>query len=517
MLRGGLTVATAAVAVAVSVCAVFVAWSWLDDAFPGARLVALAIGSVAGLTTVFIRRRKTGSRLPAWVWLAVVLPLAAGVRIAFFATVHPVPVSEIKAFASPGDDLEFHRLAVRLLTYGDFADPDDDYCWDSSGNRYPLDPPQRAWRTPGFAFALAGIYALFGQSADVGGGLNIALGVLLVWLCYGLGRRVGGETVGRLAGLIVAVFPSLVLWSCLLFAETLMAVLVVGSLWAYAASVDGDGRARRWVAPAVSGLLMGLAALTRGTVVLWPLGLGLWELLSGSRFRDMLRRGGIATVVMILTVLPWTFRNYTVFDRFVPLSSNGGGNYYSSLSSEEGTFNATAWNKLHRDVTPESHGRDYELARNDEGWRRARAILAEDPGRPWRQLPAKFQMFFSRDDQGVYWTMERNSPRFAPMSVAWRGLSNVAWMALLTWLTGAAIGCVIDRRLRRKPRATENAPRRRMLLLPVTFCLYLCAIHMIFESQDRYHLTLAPLLIILAIAFTVGRPGDPASTSNPSR
>src|SRR5260370_12145039 len=91
----------------------------------------------------------------------------------------------------------------------------------------------------------------------------------------------------------------------------------IGRLLA-ADAVDGLGRA------AAAGVLWGVAVLTRETVLYFIPLAALWLALpprAGGR-----ARGAAFLVASLLVVAPWTYRNWAVFDAFVPVSTAGGPN-----------------------------------------------------------------------------------------------------------------------------------------------------------------------------------------------
>ena len=56
--------------------------------------------------------------------------------------------------------------------------------------------------------------------------------------------------------------------------------------------------------------------------------LGLIGYLTKDKLRQSLRYLSLSAIVAIAILAPWTIRNYIVFDRFVPISTNGGFNFW---------------------------------------------------------------------------------------------------------------------------------------------------------------------------------------------
>jgi 4-amino-4-deoxy-L-arabinose transferase-like glycosyltransferase len=125
-----------------------------------------------------------------------------------------------------------------------------------------------------------------------------------------LGRRVAGAPVGLIAAGIAACYPLLIAADGALMSETLYGLLIALVLLAAYRLRDEPSA---WRAVAL-GVAVGLAALTR------PEALLLLPLLLVPRWRWL----AVACLATALVVLPWTIRNWSVFDRPVLISTNDG-------------------------------------------------------------------------------------------------------------------------------------------------------------------------------------------------
>ncbi len=214
------------------------------------------------------------------------------------------------------DAADFDRLAVSLADHGRFP---------SSAEWAPRGPT--AFRPPLFPVALAAVYTVVGTGSEhtrweAGRVMEAALGALAVGLIFLIGWRLWGPAVGLVAGGIAAVYPPLVLVGTSLLSESLFIPLVLGAV--LAALLHRDS-AHRWRWAVLAGVLTGLAALTRGNgfVLAIPLAFLVWEHRSPPR-RPGLRAPLAVVLATILTVVPWTIRNYSVFHQFVPTTTEPG-------------------------------------------------------------------------------------------------------------------------------------------------------------------------------------------------
>ncbi len=151
--------------------------------------------------------------------------------------------------------------------------------------------------------------------------VSIVIGSGVVLLTVLLADRLAGHVAAIVAGSLAAVYPNLWLIDSLLFPEGLFALLTTACI--LVAYVWWD-RPVWWLAVAL-GALVGLAALTRGEgLLLGPLLAAPWILMRRPlALADRLRQLALAGAACLVVIAPWTIRNLTTFDVFVPLSTNG--------------------------------------------------------------------------------------------------------------------------------------------------------------------------------------------------
>jgi 4-amino-4-deoxy-L-arabinose transferase-like glycosyltransferase len=264
----------------------------------------------------------TGRPMPRFrIWLAAIVAVALVVRIAvIIATPH---------YQARTDAADFDRLAVALSDHGRYPNSDE---WAPRG--------PTAFRPPLFPAALAVVYKITGAGSahdrwTAGRVLEAVLGALVAGLTCLIASRLWGPATGLVAGGLAAIDPPLLLVGSSLLSESLFIPLVLGAVLA-ALVFRTDGRLR-WAV--LSGLLVGCAALTRGNgiVLLIPLA---FLVFSRRPRRRTARAPALLFAAAILTVLPWTIRNYVEFHRFVPLTTEGGyalaGTYNAATQQRPG-------------------------------------------------------------------------------------------------------------------------------------------------------------------------------------
>jgi 4-amino-4-deoxy-L-arabinose transferase-like glycosyltransferase len=135
-----------------------------------------------------------------------------------------------------------------------------------------------------------------------------------------LGRRLFGRRTGLIAGMLCAIYPLLVWYSPRIWIETMTILLFTAFVLASLYFMELPS----WRRGAVLGLLIGALCLSKGTFLPFVFVLPLYFLI----FR---RRVGYLPIAMIpliavLTVLPWTIRNWMLTGRFIPVHGQAGMN-----------------------------------------------------------------------------------------------------------------------------------------------------------------------------------------------
>ncbi|MDP9149387.1 MAG: glycosyltransferase family 39 protein [Myxococcota bacterium] len=399
----------------------------------------------------------------------------------------------------------------------------------------------------GYSAFLAAFYRAFGAGRAVAGVANALVGAALAVVTWALARRGLSATRARIAGLLMALHPGLIVYAALLMSEPLAALLTLGSFWL----AVRDVRPTRGLV--LGGLVLGLAALVRPQALLCAPFLT-WVIKSPrvtrSPFAAPVRVGAAAVAgcaLALLPVLPWTLRNCRVMDGCALVSTNAG------------------WN-LAIGAFPRATGR-FEILRSSDGCREVTGQVQQDrcwlaygveqirahPGHWLSLLPAKLGFTFDHESFAIEYLHEARPAMWSETKrVQARGMTTLAHRVLLA---AAAFGCVAlpsMRKLKDKtPAATQGAllllagalvalacagdrpafwplalfstlvpwlplPGRpafpSALLLPVALLVTTVLTHAVFFGEDRYHVVVTPVFAILAAA-ALRRPGRPPVTA----
>jgi 4-amino-4-deoxy-L-arabinose transferase-like glycosyltransferase len=230
-----------------------------------------------------------------------------------------------------------------------------------------------AQQPPLYPCILAGIFKVFGirtaESAWMAVLINALAGAVTAVLLYYVGRLHFGETVGILAAWLW-VLPWMyrtIAFSVSLSSPYLAALGVTALLLWVPKRLETN---RGWF---VLGIYSGLLVLLQPsllTVVLVYLG---WLAWSKARSRQML----IAVAGLLLTMTPWTIRNYVTFGRFIPLRDNFGLELW--LGNRPGMRGTVDFTGDFPDHDPSTYARLGELGFMDAKFEEARKFIMSDP------------------------------------------------------------------------------------------------------------------------------------------
>ncbi|MBV8649904.1 MAG: glycosyl transferase, partial [Alphaproteobacteria bacterium] len=289
--------------------------------------------------------------------------------------------------------------------------------------------------------------------------------------------------VGRAAVLLLTFYPNQIGWVPMLSTEIFYETLLLLCVWLL--------MQERLVPALVAGLLFGVAMLTKTQTLLIPGCLFLGALLAAPSHRALLRLAGLASVVyvaMLLVVAPWTYRNYTVFDAFIPVATNGGftlltgnnpeadGDYVEKTSLAEGI----------------SHDPAEQVVMDRLASARAVAWIKANPATFVELLPKKLFRLWIPDGESE-WYYQRGYADYDAHVLAFRTvrvLNQVYYFALLL----LALPWLWRHSGEMSPWATAG------LSLVVCFSL----ISMVFSGQSRFHACLMPFVAMYS-AWTLVR------------
>ncbi len=275
------------------------------------------------------------TRAVPWQLLAVVGLTLLGLALRLWF----ISVNQLQPIYSPADDGDYYQRALRFATTGVYL---DDF-----------------WliRPPLHVLIFASLIKLSVLLGNVDALLlirlfQIAMITATIPLGYDLVRRLCNRTAGLIVAGILAVWYPLVELPAHLFSEPTFFFFLVLHLWLLLRWRDE----RRWVLLAFAGMALGFGSLARSTTLYggvfavlylvletrstplaastpwgWLRAQGaLWlaRLREWHWWRAMLGNVAVFGVFVALIVLPWTARNYAVYQRLIPIDTIGSVNLW---------------------------------------------------------------------------------------------------------------------------------------------------------------------------------------------
>jgi len=251
------------------------------------------------------RGAQPGARISrGWIVAGAVFLIGLIVRLAVYGQMRAWPLLQRTDVLA---DTRYYDMMARQVAAGDWI-----------GN-HPY------FLSPAYYYALGLAYAIFGPGGATILGLQVVLGALSCALAYAIGRKVLGETAGRVAGLLLALYAYFAYHNLVLLPDSFILFLNLLALWVL---VDLEERLS-WKRALLAGVLIGVAAAGRANAVLLVPAAAVVVLLT-KRFAQRERLIACAALAggCLLVIAPMTLRNYVVSKEFVPLTTTSGRNLW---------------------------------------------------------------------------------------------------------------------------------------------------------------------------------------------
>jgi hypothetical protein len=304
------------------------------------------------------------------------------------------------------------------------------------------------------------------------------MNAMLVPMTYFAARQVfpGRERVARWSAWALTFYPMMVIYPLSLATENLFFVLVLASFLALVKS--GQDQRLRWFA--LSGLLIGLSALTRSVILPLAVVAALWAWLVVKNWKGAL----ILLVTAVAVCIPWVVRNSLLHGRLMGIESSMGYNLYVGYHPKStGTFQYG----ISLDLIPILD----DGLRDKIGTEKALDFIKQNPMRVPELAVMRAGHFFGLERRALTYFYSNNFFGYIPAPV----LFSLALLLLLPFVivaTSSVFGMFLS-----------DWRKQEVLLLGLLLATYI-APHILLLAEDRFHLTIVPFLIVLAARFWDG-------------
>ncbi len=382
----------------------------------------------------------------------------------------------------------------------------------------------------GYSAVLGAVYRVFGADLRVAAMFDASVSAALCVMTWLLARNALSAGRARIAGVLVALHPGLILYAALVMTEPLSALLTLTAFWI----ATRDKRAGSFV---IAALVLGLGALVRPQALLCAPFFALIDPPAVLARLGKLARpsaAGLACALAVLPVLPWTARNCARMDGCALVSTNAGWNLaIGSFGRATGRFETLHASDGCREVTGQ--------VQQDRCW--FAFGVDEIKSHPWHYLaliPAKLSYTFDHESFAVEYLREARPGAWQEARrVAWRTATSTAHRLLVCVAALAGVAFVFRRRRRHHGVIEQGVallvvlglvcvavgsdaptfyplviaacvipwlplagrpPLPSALKLIIGFIATTLVTHAVFFGEDRYHIVVTPALCVLAAA-----------------
>ncbi|MDD5773561.1 MAG: glycosyltransferase family 39 protein [bacterium] len=224
-------------------------------------------------------------------------------------------------------------LALRL-TYNFFlADPDtpptsDGKYFDkvalniANGHGFTLPPNNipTSRKTPAYPFFLAIIYKIFGHSYSIARFFQSIVDALIPIFVYLITIEIFDNKTAMIAAVLSAIDPPLIIFTSQIFSESLLTFITLIFTYFMVKESEKPDLRNAFLA----GIFLALSLLTRPIFPFMFIFVFIWKIVMIKDFKKSIIFGTVLVTTSLIVILPWTWRNYQIYKKFVPLTTTVG-------------------------------------------------------------------------------------------------------------------------------------------------------------------------------------------------
>jgi hypothetical protein len=446
---------------------------------------AVSLSSMLDLQRFSSGKIKRGTAIEA-VIVAAVLITAASLRIWVIRNLPVQPSSDYKTY---------YDVAV-LLSQGNLIKDGVNFCDYIS--QFP--------HVIGYPFFLSKVFKIFGASLSAGLYFNLFLSLISTFLSYRIARNISGKVGGIIALILVAFWPSQILYINHMATEPLFMCISLFSIWlvTYLSKYPfEEGKTSVFFLLNVAlGLSLAVGAAVRPMSVILLIAIIICILQSRVKLnldRDVglmkkaMSKGWIRIIVIFISYLLCaqviSGSISKAIDRDLPGSSvSFGYNLLVGLNIDsKGSWNKQDSKLMNDKFNETDSAAEAHKAARDEALKR----IKENPVGIINLAFEKYTILWSNDDYASFWNLFffEEQKNLTPEKVKFINdlipLNNLYYLlcVFLSILAGRALWS-------KKTVGPEN--------IMILFFIGTAILHMILESQNRYHYNILPIFAILA-------------------
>jgi 4-amino-4-deoxy-L-arabinose transferase-like glycosyltransferase len=221
------------------------------------------------------------------------------------------------------DETAFHSIAVHLVNGNGYIYTSDDSHAIWKNIIYAYKPPL-------YPFFLAAVYKIFGQSKSVVMFFQIFISTITGLFIYLISLKCFSKKIATLSLIFFAVFWETAILPITLYSDNfywfflsaLILLFVISKNFTFKLAI-------------ISGIILGLLTLIRPPSITLLIPLSIWFLLNKLNVKKI----GLLCVIFLfclLTIAPWTFRNYKIYHQLVFVYTEGYINLWMGNNAKTG-------------------------------------------------------------------------------------------------------------------------------------------------------------------------------------
>ncbi len=399
--------------------------------------------------------------------IAVIALISLILRLVWILKVPTVPVS---------DFLQYHNGALSII----------------NGTGYRIYGHISSYEPVGYSLFLAFIYSIFGSSFWVAKIANVIISCIGVIFIYLITKKCFTKKYAYICALIYGILPLNIIYTSVISTEIIFTTLYLLLLLLIIKKESIK------YSNIILGILLGILTLIKPYMMIYQCTIFLMDVINLHDFKKSVQSFIIITAVLLFTISPWTIRNYIIFHKIIPVSTNGGYNLYINNNPDA----IGSWRnplKIHGSIILKYKNKNdnfwNEVKVDEEGKIAAYKWIKNNPVQFITLGFKKVKNTFLTSDSGFwstdYLSTPGNSPYKKPLALVNKKLHffTLIMMFLYFIIIGAKTLC----------KTIKNYIIHIMIIINILFFL---AITFVFEGQPRYLFPLWPIFII-AIVYTL--------------
>jgi 4-amino-4-deoxy-L-arabinose transferase-like glycosyltransferase len=388
-------------------------------------------------------------------------------RLLWISKVPTVPVS---------DFLQYYNGAVSLI----------------NGTGYRIYGHISAYEPVGYSLFLWLIFFFFGCSFMAAKIANIILSCFALVFLFCIAKNNFGKKFAYVCTFIYGILPLNIVYTSVLSTEIVFTTLFIVLMYFLL------NRKNIGTSNIILGILLGFLTLIKPYMMIYQGVIFLIDIINFKSLIKPLKNFCVITIILLLTISPWTIRNYIVFHKFIPVSTNGGYNLYINNNPNA----VGAWrnpSKIKGNLIAKYKDKNdnfwNEVKVDEEGKKAAFNWIIKNPYDFLRLGVKKVKNTFLTSDSG-FWSTDYLSTggKFKYKKTLQLINKKIHLFTLIFMIIYFAL--VAFKSITGK---LENAKIHAIIILNILFFL---AITFVFEGQPRYLFPLWPIFI-LAVVYTI--------------